>query len=340
MLMKNHEVPLALLKLAAHKRRLPQNHPKYQKIVNAWALYNSGYRGELALDYYLHRFNRSDNFLLHSLRLPHKQNFHIDTVILHPNFILLIEVKNLSGKVNFDHGFGLMTRETSGQVQSFQDPIIQAENQAFHLQNWLNDFGVSGIPVESLVVFVNNHVHLTRSDEQNVDPRIIHANKLADTYNELHHKYPQNFLSNQTLHSIGQQMIQENKPLQVDLFHKYQLTPKAIQPGVICPACDFSSMKRNHGYWQCESCGHSSKSTHIDALKDFYLLFNDQITNREARWLFQIDSRKVARNLLAKQTLIWKNKGASYQLAFDTQRDFAYLLSTKEKDQAGYSLVP
>ena len=105
MLMKNHEVPLALLKLAAHKRRLPQNHPKYQKIVNDWALYNSGYRGELALDYYLHRFNRSENFLLHSLRLQHKQNFQIDTVILHPNFILLIEVKNLSGKVNFDHGF-------------------------------------------------------------------------------------------------------------------------------------------------------------------------------------------------------------------------------------------
>ncbi|MBR7554131.1 nuclease-related domain-containing protein [Allobacillus sp. GCM10007491] len=339
MLIKNHEVPLALLKLASIKRRLPTTHPKYQKIFNDWALYNAGYRGELALDYYLHRFNQPENYMLHSLRLHHKQTFQIDTLILHPNFFLLIEVKNLSGKVNFDHGFGLMTRENNGHVQSFQDPIIQAENQAFLLQNWLIDFGISGVPVESLVVFVNNHVHLTRSDDQHVDPRIIHANKLADTYNQLHQKYPKNLLPTQKLRVIGQKMMQENKPLQANPFQKYQLTRTAIQPGVICPICDFAPMKRYHGYWKCDSCGHSSSFAHIDALKDFYLLFNDQITNREARWFFQIDSRKIARNLLIKLPMVGKNKGASYQLDFNIERDFTYLLSTKEKDQAGYSLV-
>ena len=329
MLMKNHEIPLALLKLAALKRRLPTNHHHYQRVVSDWSIYRAGYRGELALDYYLHRLNHNRNYMIHDVRLRKQQTFQMDTIILNPNFFLIIEVKNISGSVNFDHAFGQMTRTIDGKVHSFQDPIVQVETQAHHLQQWLLQSGMTGIPIETLVVFVNNHVQLNRSDQNAVDPRIIHVHKLADTYEQLNEKYTKNRLSHQELQTIGKKMIEENKPLDVNVLEKYQLTVDDIEPGVICPACETPPMQRKRGYWKCESCGHRSQTAHLAALQDFHLLFDDQITNKQARWLFQIDSRKIARSLLQQTSLqlIGKNKGASYQLDYDPQRDFAYLLT-------------
>ncbi|GGC79527.1 hypothetical protein GCM10007216_07490 [Thalassobacillus devorans] len=328
MIIKKHEMPMAVLDLTAIQRRLPPNHPKLGNIQSDLSLYESGYRGELALDYHLNMLHDKETFLLHGVRLHSRNNFQIDTMVMTPYFFLIIEVKNFTGSVRFDHGFGQMTQSFYGEERSFKDPVIQAENQAFHMQSWLLSQGISGIPVETLVVFVSNHVQLTRQGEGAVDERIIHAGKLREKISALRDVFSYRLLDTSELRKLANRIKRHNQPLRMDMKKKYKLAADDIRPGILCTECGSLPMIRKHGSWQCTYCGHMDNQAHINALKDYKLLFNDSITNKEARWMLQSTDRHIVGKLLTRHGLRHNGmrKNRRYYLEFDYQTDYAYLL--------------
>ena len=331
MIVKEREIPQSLLQLIAIKNRLANNHPQISFVTDDLLNQLSGYRGENSLDYYLKAVDEKNIYILHSVRLLHQQYFQMDTIILTPYFILVIEVKNYRGQVAFDHQFGQMQRITNGMEQTFKDPITQIETQALHLQNWLLSKGISGLPVETLVVFSNNHVKLTRSGELDVDDRIIRASKLIERINLLKKNYSNQVLSPYRIQQLAHLMKSESKPLLTNQLQKYQLTQNDIIPGVICPACHQNTMNRTHGRWECHKCLSTNKMAHRSALKEYQLLFlRKTITNREARWMMQVESLEMMSKLLIRMKLDYQGekRHRKYYLNFDYQTDYHYLLDT------------
>ncbi len=66
MIIKKKEIPITLLKLAGLTNRSDPNHLIYQTIVDDLNIYQSGYRGELAFDYYLRAIDSNHYGILHS----------------------------------------------------------------------------------------------------------------------------------------------------------------------------------------------------------------------------------------------------------------------------------
>ncbi|SEB00377.1 Nuclease-related domain-containing protein [Thalassobacillus cyri] len=329
MLIKSHEVPEALLNLLAIQRRLASDHPQYAGVKTDLAMYQSGYRGELALDYHLNFLDEKESFILHGVRLQNRNFFQIDTLVLTNKFFLIVEVKNLTGVIRFDHGFGQMTQERYGENRPFKDPIAQADNQAFQLQSWLIKQEIRSIPIETLVVFVSSNVHLTRVGESCVDDRIIHAGKLNEVFKTLHQKYQRPLLELHEIRKLAIRMKKQNQPLRLDMMKKYKLTASDIVPGVICESCGGLPMIRKNGIWECRGCGHQNKNSHLETFKDFQLLFKDTISNREARWLLQLDDQQVMSKILGRSGLQHNGgiKGRRYFLNYDYQKDYFYLLN-------------
>ncbi|MGM8215424.1 nuclease-related domain-containing protein [Bacillaceae bacterium W0354] len=332
MIVKNIELPMSLLQLACLSIRLDEEHIQFHTINEEYTFYHSGYRGEKSLIYYLKSIDSPNIFIIPNVRLKTPSGyFQVDALILTPWFILIIEVKNFTGVVRFDHGFGQMFCEIKGVERAYQDPIVQVDNQVFHLQNWLITKGITGIPIESLVVFTSNHVTLTRSGDMPVDERIIYVGKLIEKFVLLQNKYEKLFLTKSKLTKVANMIKNEHTPQHSNMMKKFNLTPRDLRPGVICSQCLKLPMRRIHGMWLCSFCNNKSKNAHLNAFKDFYLLFKPTITNREARWLLQVNSAKVVNSLLKQLAIRHENdyRYRKYFFKYDLQMDYNYLFDYK-----------
>lgn len=156
MIVKKRDFPVNILFLQAIERRLKENHPSMPRIKELIAKYMKGYKGETSIDYPLSILPHHDYHILHSVSLQFQnQNFHIDTLLLSTNFITLLEVKNMGGTIYFDRKFNQLTQTYFGNVQYYQCPIIQVNNQERLLKQWMGQFELPAIAFTSLVVISN-----------------------------------------------------------------------------------------------------------------------------------------------------------------------------------------
>jgi hypothetical protein len=107
-------------------RELPPDHKKRPEIQYSLRKNLAGYRGEKELDYHF-SFLPDESFLIfNDLRLPRSLNpqrfFQMDTLLLSPQFIVLIESKNIYGHLFFDSHTKQVIRTFDGKKEGF--PIL------------------------------------------------------------------------------------------------------------------------------------------------------------------------------------------------------------------------
>lgn len=296
LIQKSHEVPYNLLSIIAILMRLTDSHPMSSKCHKTAANYYSGYKGELSLDYFIKFIDQKDYIILHDFRLPFMNNyFQIDTLILTPNFIVIIEVKNLSGSIRFNHDMGRLYQYTDQEERFYQDPLLQASSQAYQFKAFLYNLGLSHIPVEPLIVFVNQKASL--SEER--DKRIIYGFQLKQRFDKLKEQYAD---SNPVkINAISQKILTHNKPLKLDMLTHLGIQKNELNYGVICPHCLSLPMNRIHGRWFCMVCEKTSRAeAHIRAFYEYALLISTSINNRSARTLLNVGSTHTVQKLLKK----------------------------------------
>ncbi|HZG72957.1 MAG TPA: nuclease-related domain-containing protein [Chondromyces sp.] len=98
MIIKERKKSIYLRQLEALVRRVPRGHGKREEILLMAKKAGKGYRGEQAIDYPLSFLSEDKYFILHDVRLLGGHHyFQLDTLILSEYFIVILEVKNISG---------------------------------------------------------------------------------------------------------------------------------------------------------------------------------------------------------------------------------------------------
>lgn len=113
-------------------------------------------------------------------------------------------------------------------------------------------------------------------------------------------------------------MYKEHTPLNPDILQRYGIQPCEIFKGVQCKECGFLPMKRLQGNWNCPHCFTSSKTAHLKALHDYYLLFGNSISNSQFRHFLLVPSSSIASKMLRSLKLQESGsfKKRKYFLAF------------------------
>lgn len=138
-------------------RYLPLTHPKRSLIAEELRRREAGYQGEESLDYYF-RFLPKQYLILHDLNLPDGDyNCQIDTLLLTPEFALVIDVKNMAGELIFDTENGQFIQLNNGKKKGYPDPIAQAERHQNYLLKLMDAHHFPPVPIDYLVVFSNGH---------------------------------------------------------------------------------------------------------------------------------------------------------------------------------------
>lgn len=115
---------------------------------------------------------------------------------------------------------------------------------------------------------------------------------------------------------ISNQLILAHTPKVINIQKQYHFSSQDTITGVQCPNCFRIPMLYRRQKWYCDSCRYSSSNAYLNSLIDYKLLFGNRITNKEARFFLNMESRHIVKRLiqLADCQMIGKGKGSFYLL--------------------------
>lgn len=290
--------------LTALTKRLHPTHEKYKQIQDELNRSLSGEHGEKHVYSILRRL--PENFtILHNVYICGQQ---IDFLLLSPSFCVILEVKNIKGKLRFTQNPRQLIRLNDDKVEDiFQSPESQLEQNVAAVQNFFNQHQIL-IPIYCAIVFPFYNVSFLEVG----NTRIVIGKDVL------------NFIRNISGHhdvinpvKVGNLLRDHAKPLhRFPLCSFYNIHQKYILHGPECTNCNTIPMKRIRYTWICSKCGQTNQSAHIQALVDYHMLINDTISVKELIDFLGLRNRYEAIRILNKHSLgkVGNNRSTKYKL--------------------------
>jgi hypothetical protein len=317
LLIKERKIPLVILILEALCRRLPKNYPNYQEIKEELGRRRAGYQGEMAFDYYLRFLPKDKYFILHDLNLPDGDyNCQIDTLLITPEYALIIEVKNMAGKLIFDTENEQFIQINNEKEKGYTYPIAQAERHQEYVRNLLAAHKFPPIPIEYIVVISNKNSTyvITGKNAHKVKPHVCKADVFLNKIRFFENQFTNPLLDAKDLRKLCRLLMKITTVPSNYILRKYGINKLDLFTGVFCPYCNIFPIERKHSKWFCPTCTIYSKDAHINTLMDYFLLIDTKITNEQFRNFCHITSSHISKRLLLSANLISSgiNKGRTY----------------------------
>jgi hypothetical protein len=320
MLVKDRSKSLRIKKLEVFQRRLIQNHPKLLTISDELGGRLAGHHGEQSNDYFLKPFLSKGYSILHDLRLAaHDSFFQIDTLLISTRYILILEIKYITGTLHFDHLNQVIRARDDGSEEAFQNPIYQVKRQRSHLTDWLSRNRVPNIPIHSLVVMSNPRTIIkSLPSHKDVLQYVTHSPYLQERIQVFDKMHSVEKLTKKEITKLSKLLVRQHTPDNPDLLKRYQIEEKDIIKGVYCTECFYMPVVRKNNTWVCPKCSKKDRKLHLPSLEDYALLFGASITNKEFCVFLQIHSRHVAKRILSNMDLPHTGgcKGRTYTLPY------------------------
>jgi len=301
MIKKERKIPIKLVKLEALDRRISSTHPKKPMISEELARRRAGYNGEKSVDYHLSFLEDKKYHILHDLRLQNirGQHFQIDTFLSTPKFISIIDIKNISGTILFDHHFHQLIQQNGDIERAYQDPISQVKRHKLQLKEWLNHYKFPDIPILPRVVISNSSTiikEIGNSKDSQMITKAVHINFEIGKFDKM---YTKEKLTVKEWTKLSKLLIKKHTPEEYDVLETFNINKSELLTGVHCPECSALPMKRIYGKWACPSCQYTSRTAHITALRDYALIIGTTISNQGIREFLQLPSKNIV-NYIAK----------------------------------------
>lgn len=297
MILLERNVPLELLFYEAVMRRLPSLDVQFVYFQEQLQKAQVGYVGEQKVDFEWGRFRLpSEYFLLHDFQVMDLKFYshQMDTVFLSPHFVLVLEIKNIWGKLYFNQETSQFIREREdGKMESFYNPIDQVQRHAFCLKDLLQQFGVE-LPIMHMVILANSAAILVNVEK---GLPIFHLSGLQRKLLELYKYFDKPLLDVKELKNVALKLKKLHEPR----LKNISLDRRKLLRGVFCEQCtEPQVMGYNHGSFVCPQCFWTDRNGLLKAMVDYRLLISNEISNSQFRDFFQVDSLKRANYLLAK----------------------------------------
>ncbi|MFT9817367.1 nuclease-related domain-containing protein [Lysinibacillus sp. NPDC056185] len=295
MILKKREVSSKQLTLEMIERRLPKSHPKstyYQEMLNRT---RAGYAGEQRVDQeWQEIYLEHAHYLLHDVQLNAEGGaiYQMDTLYMSRNFVLIVEIKNIVGRIEYmedNHQFIRITSD--GRVDGFRNPFDQVKRHARFLHQIFQKAGYH-IPIVYMIVSANPNMIMTSS--LSAQP-IIHVSGLAEKMEQLFRQHQQVYLSEKVLRELSKHILMMHKPT----LWTFDMKMDELKKGVLCSKCDYRFvMHYRQGKWQCENCGEVDHQAFNNALKDYRFMYGEFISNSIFQDFFGISCAKTVYKIL------------------------------------------
>lgn len=315
LLLLDRKTPKSIIIIEALLRRLDANDRDFTYFQDYLTRLKYGYEGE-------HRVDRewfempylNEHYLFFNYEIENEFGFshQVDTVLLTKHFLLILEVKNISGRVDYDEQKHQLTRtRPTGTEDILTNPFDQLHRHEELFQRILSKLKIS-LPIEKAVVMANPSSIIGNVPKS---PPIFHASGLRSFIKKCLVRNESKLTTSQ-LDKLAKYLLSKVVARDFDL----NISVERIRKGVLCENCNYSVvMTYKRGIWSCPQCGVQSRKAFLRALDDYRLLISDRITNQEFREFFHVESMYASSKILSRLNLktVGNKKGRYYIIPED-----------------------
>ncbi len=305
MIFINHDraIPHSVIVYERLLQRVPTYHPLYIEIESRVNRIRAGYRGEIYVDQFLNNLDFPCCYTIFKdviLKTSPTTKIQLDTLIVTPKFICILEIKAIRGKISFQQNPAQLIREVNGIQTPLKCPEEQLKRQERKLSLWLKTNNIH-LPIISFIVLAFSKTHVS------LPPKYTNILMGCDVSS-----YIEDLFEMPTLQSIEtfSQLINKIRQAQSTFSHPplstfFPIEESLIRKGLLCPSCTC----RIDTLYKCPICKTPRKVMIANALEDWFYLVKDSMTNRECVDFLLLKDKTSASHILTRSTLIPKNNG-------------------------------
>lgn len=278
-------------------KRLPPSHEKIEKILEELSIQEAGEFGERHILNILKEHQLPEStYIFHNVNLHCVTKIQIDCLLISPSWCLVLEIKNLNGELTFHPDPPQLICEKEGEKIAYRSPESQLNQYIFGLREFFNLHQIP-LPIYGVILFPFTNSIILKPPTK--FPLVIGRAIINHIWS-----LPKKKIVNpeKVARILMEQMTDEGWSY-FPLTKHFHLHPKELKHGVECPKCGHIPMKRVLRTWVCEVCGHHDMRAHVQALKDYYMLIDRNISPKEAHHYLQLRNRYEATRILKANSL-------------------------------------
>ncbi|TFD98168.1 nuclease-related domain-containing protein [Jeotgalibacillus sp. R-1-5s-1] len=307
---------LDMLTLERLIARLDRNHTNLAYLEEELNRLRAGYKGECYLDSLTDPFTNSNFSTIKNLTLPsYFETIQYDQIHITPSFILIIECKNIIGKLTFQPEASSLKREINGVENYFRDPLWQIHRQEEGMKKILTELGLN-IPVLGYIVFTSTNSSLHTANHQLAKPqKVIKSDQLTYHIRKLIKENQKVYLTDEQIKALTLSLKEFSiKPIWKDPLKKYNLKIEELNLGMRCPECNRLTLKKVKFRWVCECCSYSQKQLDQEQFIDYFLLINKKAKLKDLCAFYLIDDVRGFKHSLMSADIkcVGNTKSAEY----------------------------
>ena len=280
-------------------KRLPNGHSQQAYLEKELHRYEAGVRGEQRLRDKMVEFHWREPYELlwdTGLRLR-DWKVQIDGLLVTPRCIIIIDSKNISGKIHFDAATHECYRfNNEGEKWVFDDPRVQLSKLIRFLELWLEKRKIPHPPIFGVAVFTPKHCEfISKPPGMNI----------CKTYQVVETVYrileSQKTSADSPKPSRIRRVIESNRHQyeRPPLCEYYRIDPRDLKKGVKCVECREIGVERINKVWSCKVCGHLDRDAHKLALQEYFELIGSEIDSKEFGRFTGVKSRYTIYRVLS-----------------------------------------
>lgn len=276
-------------------KRLPIYHPKQETVEDLLKSSKAGFGGEQRLDELMKHFDPDYEYLIiQDLSISKDAELQVDTVLLTRSCIILLEVKNISGRLKFSVNPSALHQTTqNGKERGYKSPLVQMEVIKWKFEKVLKSLKYS-LPIHTFVV-----IAYPNQIVENTPPGSIIWSADEVMIRLQNFRMPPERVTSDELLRLGQQLVALSAE-----YSPFPLAPKInihldeLEKGVFCPKCKFTKMLKIHRTWKCHECEMTDSEAHHEAIREWFMIIKPTISVAECKDFLGLEYASTARNFL------------------------------------------
>lgn len=233
--------------------KVPNHNPHKVYLQSQLNNIKAGVRGELNVQHYLEEFKfPADSVLIHNFHstIHSKWQIQIDYLLISRKGILLIEVKNIAGHIQFHIAPRQMVRTLdNGTVQAMDCPFTQLERNVMGLEQLL--LRRKDVIIETLLIWANRSSRLSITEIPK--PHNLIMMKSISLYLKTYFKGPDT-LTSESVSALKTILLERTiKQRRISFCEQYQVHKTELLRGLYCRVCQ-NQLKKYIKSWVCPVC--------------------------------------------------------------------------------------
>lgn len=301
MILKHRKEPPDIFQLQSLLKRIPFIHSHSPHWTEQLRRITAGFHGEQRIDSLWHEIELPfPHFFIHDLFIQKPNSSHqLDTILVTSRFILILEIKSISGLLNFDPQTRQFSRTNKdGSIDGMRNPDDQLRRHEKWVERFLADQPFE-LPVIGAIVFTYPSSVIQSKAGKRI---MIQSSGLPYLMEQLLSNHPHNLLSDSETFILSQNLLELHAAKALVL----PTLPDSFLTGVLCPNCEAQRLAYIQKSWRCAICSFKNAQSHLIALAEYRHLVSPTISNREFRHFTHIASITTASKLLKSSKMPYK----------------------------------